>query len=356
MISISFKKYLILEGGNAQIEGHSSDSINLARHDRKKITKAIFNSLKKISEEFESFFGMPLWSKDLIISKKFMSGSTVHFFDTNISDQEFLRKKSRVGDIDVMVDEKIKEHLINFLDKMKGHEIGELTLLAHKGSAGTQISIWRLPKFGINVQIDFEMADFENTEPTEWSRFSRSSHWGDLGEGVKGAMHKLFMRSLMSKDRVDMIVQMKTKRKEEISSEWALSPTGLRRRYEPTGEREGERGVYKEVKGDYIRDLKKIFVRVFGAEPRPSEIDEMWTFGGMIDLVKRHFSKEDQQKTANGFLRLLFGPGEQGLYRGDPHRDLEEKMNAVNYMDKKGLKIDRDVLAAMQKEYYANYK
>lgn len=352
----SFKKYLLLEGGNAEIEGHSSDSINLVTHDRDEITKDIFTSLKGISSEFKNFFGVPLWSNELLNSKKFMSGSSLHFFDKTIPSKDFVSKKNRVGDIDVMIDEKFKNHLIDFLNKMKGTSIKEMTLLAHKGSAGTQISIWHLPKYNINVQVDFELVDYENTEPTEWSKFSRSSDWEDISKGIKGAMHKLLMRSLMSKDRVDMVIRMKTKDKNETSTEYALSPSGLRKRYQHTGEVKDGKGVYTEMKGDYNKNISEIFKHVFGSEPSQADIAKFWHFGGMIKLIKEHFTPDEQMKTFNGFIRLLFGSDAQGLYKGDPHRDLEEKMNAINYMIDQGVKVDKDLLTALQKDFYQGYK
>ena len=346
----------MLEGGNAEIEGHSSDSINLITHNRDHITKDIFASLKDISSEFKNFFGVPLWSKDLLDSRKFMSGSTIHFFNKDIPSKEFVGKKNRVGDIDVMVDENFKAHLIDFLNKSKNKTMGEMTLLAHKASAGTQISIWHLPKYNINVQVDFELVDYDNSEPTEWSKFSRSSDWGDMSSGIKGAMHKLLMRALMSKDRVDMVIRMKTKDKEETSTEYALSPSGLRQRYLHTGETKNGKGVYTETKGEFNKNLSEIIKHVFGVEPKEEDIRKFWNFGGMIELIKKHFNPEDQNKTVNGFLRLLFGSDAQGLYRGDPHRDMEEKMTAVDYMDSKGLKIDRELLSSLQKEFYSKYK
>jgi hypothetical protein len=352
-MTISLVQFII-EGGNAEIEGHASSGIDLKRLKRATVVADLELSLKAMNEAFAEMFGHELWSDELLKSHRLMSGSTLHLFNRGIPDAEFVSKKPSVGDIDLMVDERMKGEIVQFLNLMKGHTLGKLRLLAHKPSAGTQITLWELGD--IVVQLDFEFVDFENGEPTEWSRFSRSSDWADISIGVKGAMHKLLMRSLMSKDKVAMLVKLKTKYKEELSSEWALSPTGMRRRYEPTEEMIGGRRVYKRLEGDYVRDLNSIFKQVFGTEPTPDELRELWTFGGMCSLVARHFTPAERRKTVRAFLDLLFGDGAQGLYRGNPARDRSEKLAAIAQMRARGLPVERGELDRLMKEYYKNYR
>lgn len=354
-----FGTYLnLLEGGNVDIDGNAAQSIDLSQHDRDKITQEILRSLREINRVFETFSGKKLWSEGLIRSRKFMSGSTLHLFNKEIPSDVFYQHKKKVGDIDVMVDEKLKDSLSDFLDHFKHKDIGSLMLFGYKSSAGTLISLWYLRGFGVNIQIDFELVDFdEEGNPTEWSRFARSSDWNDMTQGIKGAMHKLLMRSLMAKDRVDMLVKLKTKMRPETSSPYALSPAGLRQRYSDTGEVQDGKPVYAETKSsDYVRQIDKVFQHVFGHAPDEDDLRRFWNFGGMLDLIKENMSADHQKKIVWEFLNLLYGDDAQGLYKGDPARDKEEKQKAEDVIRSKGIPFDEKELKKLKKEYYARYK
>ena len=107
-----------------------------------------------------------------------------------------------------------------------------------------------------------------------------------------------------------------------------------------------------ESKGD--TNLKNIFKAYFGRTPSPSEQRKMGSFTGLIELIKAHFDSKDQKKIADGFARTLWGHGAQGLYRGDPKKDAEEKTTMMNILLAE-LRL-KDTYAADREQFYKAYK
>lgn len=364
---ISFKQFLLLEGGNVQIDGVNAERIDLTKQERSVVTKKIMTALKAINSSFEEQTGDPIWKPALLANKNFLSGSAFHFFNDEISDKTFVKYKSSVGDIDTQVDKNIDSTLKEFLTKNKGATFGPVKLIGFKSSAGQHISLWELDEPKINFQIDFEMVDFENGEPTEWSNFSHSSSWDDMTIGVKGVAHKYLLRALDAPKLKDIVLKAKTARstdKEVKSSETAFSVThGVRQKLKPVLDDNGKqvmvngKPAYHEMstaesKGD--TDLSNIFKAYFDRTPSSTEKRKMGSFTGLIDLIKAHFVSKDQKKIADGFARTLWGPAAQGLYRGDPQKDAEEKNTMMKILlAELGQK---DTYQSERDTFYSNYK
>ena len=47
-------------------------------------------------------------------------------------------------------------------------------------------------------QVDFEGTDYHKDEPSEFAKFSHSSHWHDTKAGIKGAHHKILLNAAAS--------------------------------------------------------------------------------------------------------------------------------------------------------------
>lgn len=364
---ITFKQFLLQEGGNVQIDDQEAERIDLLKHDRTSITKKIAAGLSAINAGFKKEVGKPIWNDALMKSKKFLSGSAFHFFNPEIADDMFKKYKNSVGDIDTQVDKNMDTEIKDFLTKNKGKSFGPMKLIGFKTSAGQHISLWHLEDPSMNIQIDLEMVDFENEEPTEWSNFSHSSSWEDMTKGVKGVAHKYLLRALDAPKLKDIVLKAKTARgsdKEVKSSETAFSVThGVRQKLKPVLDDSGKQLMIKgkpayhemstaESKGD--TNLSNIFKAYFGKDPSAEDLKKMNSFTGLIQLIKKVFKADDQKKIADGFARTLWGPGAQGLYRGDPQKDAEEKNGMMKILlNELGLKDsyqpDRDA-------FYAAYK
>ncbi len=371
---LSFKKFLLeqellLCGGNVQIDTQSADRIDLQQINRTEIVKVLNNGLGLINNAFEKSFGLSLWNEKLFKSKEFLSGSAFHFFDLQtIDDEEFVKTKSTVGDVDTQVNGLMSPMIKEFLDSSKGKTFGPLTLIGYKPSGGQYITLWKLPEFNINVQIDLELVDFDDSgNPTPWSQFSHSSSWDDLKEGIKGVFSKLLYSSLTAPKAKKIIVKAKTARgKDQIITKSELSFSvlkGLRNKYEPILDSSGthihENGLptYRELstaESTNITDLKMIFNIFFGQIPTATELKQMNSFVGTLDLIKQYMSSNINTIT-DKFVDKLWAPGAQALYRGDPAHDLSDKSAALNLLCTTfGLNFKQ--YEDQMINYYKNYK
>lgn len=371
---LTFKKFLkeqelLLCGGNVAIGDDSADRIDLQKIDRTEIVNVLNDSLAAINGEFEKYFGVPLWNERLFKSKEFLSGSAFHFFNLQtIGDDEFVKVKSTVGDVDLQVSGTISPMVKEFLDNSKGKTFGALTLIGYKSSGGQYISLWKLPKFEINVQLDFELVEYDSAgNPSPWSQFAHSSAWDDLKAGIKGVFSKLLYSSLTAPKSKDMIIKAKTSRgKDKIinKSEMSFSvTTGLRNKFSPildsSGEHVYENGLptYTELttaQSNNRTDLTQIFNIFFEKIPNAAELKQMSSFIGTLELIKKYMPS-DTNKIADKFADKLWGVSAQGLYKGDPGRDLAEKSTALSILcDEFG--INQKKYDSQKIDYYKNYK
>lgn len=358
----------LTEGGNVQIGDVSAERIDLNKIDRTSITTRLTRVLQAINLLFKKKHGLPLWNEDLFKSKKFLSGSAYHFFDKAIPTKEFVQYKSTVGDLDTQVDKAQEKNIEEFLDGLKGYRSGYVSFVGYKKSAGQFITLWAFSQPKINIQIDLELVDFNEGKPTDWSQFSHSSDWKDIKEGIKGVFHKYLMRAFTTKTLRDIII---LKGKKEVptkttSTDLAFSvQQGLRVKIEPViedGKHKTIDGlqVYKEIptkSSTYINDLGIMFEILFGEKPSKVDLEMFNSFVGGLHLAKKYLSSAEQSKLILGFAFTLFGPGAQGLYRGNPELDQKEKMAAFGKMiDTLGASYDKHLIDKMRVDYYQSYK
>lgn len=361
-------KTFIAEGGNVQIGDVAAERIDLTKIDRNSIVTRINRTLQMVNLQFQKKYGLPLWNKELFASKKFLSGSAFHFFNKAIPTPEFVKYKNTVGDIDTQCDLAQESNIKEFLDSITGKKFGYVSFVGYKSSAGQFITLWAFDQPKINIQIDMELVDFANGKPTEWSQFSHSSDWADMKEGIKGVFQKYILRAMTTKTLREIIV-LKGKKEvptKVISTDLAFSVgQGLREKLTPVMDGDKHRTidglqVYKEIptkSSTYINDLKIMFEVLFGVSPKPVELEMFGSFVGCLQLVKKHFSQQEQAKVVDGFAYTLWGPAGQGLYRGNPELDQREKMAAFLKMtDTLGVKYDHVKIDKMRVEYYERYK
>ena len=335
----SFKTF-ITEGGNVQIGDKEAQRIDLKTISRDTVVPVIRTGLKAISDSFKSKYGLPIWDDELFSSNKYLSGSAFHFFDSGIPSAIFISNKPSVGDIDTQVDVAMTPMIKDFLDKSHGKTFGSLEFIGYKVSAGQFITLWELKDFNINVQIDLESVDFLNGKPTDWAQFSHSSAWIDVKQGIKGVAHKYILQSLHADKKEPIIILTGKKRtpKETDKTKLAFSvQKGLRVRYIP----HIEDGKHKKINGKFVYDeletadsvfiteLKTIFTMFFDKEPTAIELEEMNSFTGIIQLVKRYKSHTQQLEVFEDFFERFFGKGVQQIVRGNKEKDLDEKFPGV---------------------------
>ena len=356
-------------GGNVTIGDQEASRIDLKKNRRTDIVSFLIPSLQKINQEVEKISGVPMWSQELFRSLDFLSGSAKHFIDLDLVDDDtFSAVKPSVGDIDTKVPIAMEKMIEDALGKMVGKTFGDLTYIGSKKSAGQIISLWKSKRLGINVQIDFEMVDFENGKPTQWANFSHSSAWEDMQRGVKGVAHKYLQRALSVKSlRSIVILKGKTKKPTvTTSTDLAFSVMkGLRQKLKPVLDKDGKILItdgletYEEIptsESEYITSIDLMFKVFFGKMPTSQEEKMMWSSVGICELVKKYWNKQDQEKLLLGVANTLWGKGAQGLYRGDPASDLDEKTAMYEFI-RNELKLNPiPEVEKWKQDYYKNYK
>ena len=233
-------------------------------------------------------------------------------------------------------------------------------------------------------QVDFEFTEFEGSGesemPMEFSRFGHSSSLFDAQAGFKGVAHKYLLRALAggASLRTDVLILTnkatyekpafkKTKGEHitELRMEKFFVSKGLRKAYDPQFTPDGKpwvvdgKRVYKEKAtsdSNYETSVKEMFKILFN-DMDSGELDKMWSFVGIVELMKKHLDKKSIKDTFERFLDLCWGYGGQKLERDDKNIDMEIKANAVNYMIAKipGLKSYKKKIDEMTERFYSTY-
>ena len=378
MLLNEFFKRNLVEGGNLAIGQDQADTIDLKVHDRKFMVPLLNKLLVAINNSYASANKQPLWSPQTLQSRKFLSGSSLHFFDTNIPDDKFVQVKPKVGDIDTQVNKEMEQTLAQFLDAHKGKAVGPATLLGYERGNEQFSSLWAFNDPPIKVQVDLEFVEFEKDQPTDFAAFSHSSSWDDMSEGVKGVFHKFIIQSLTKLTSSDFVLRKVHKKTGKATDKpvhdsmlsFAVSSKeggGLRAKYEPvldaTGNQEIVDGlpVFKELPpAGYERNIGKMFQAILGHRVNEKQLQaalpKTWSFTGLLDLANAVCSPEEKQNLVTSMIEKCYAKGAQGLYKNDPKRDAEEKDAALNVMFKKlGVNAPPE-LKQMRQEYMSTYR
>jgi hypothetical protein len=189
------------------------------------------------------------------------------------------------------------------------------------------------------------------------------------------------MRALTANSSTEKYVARQLKKGVKISDEpvidndlsFAVSSKqggGMRTKYVPyndpaTGKPMIKNGIpvmLQVASGDseYIQDLGQQYQMLFGQPGNEADQKLMWSFLGIIQLANKYLRADQRNSVATAFEEMLFGKGAQGLYKGDPKRDQQEKMVALSTMVKQLKGIDGNTVINNAKQdaqtYYSTYK
>ena len=374
-------KKVLAEGGNLALPGgHEAQQIDLKVHNRGYIVPILNNLINSVNNSYLQQYQTPLWDPKLIKQRAFLSGSSLHFFNTDISDEEFIAKKPKVGDIDTQVNKDFEGNLEQFLTANQGKIFGPAKLLGFQRGNEQFSSLWEFTDPPIKVQIDLEFVKYDKKGPTAWSQFSHSSSWDDLQAGIKGVFHKFLIQSFTSLTNQDFLLRKmvgrgKAKEQQDIPTtdnmfSFAVSSSeggGLRAKYAPVLDEKGQPLVINGLPvmqalppAGYEQDLSKIFATIFDTRVNAAQLKKLmpktWSFTGLIDVMNLVLDPEEKAQVVDGFINKIFAKGAQGLYKNDPDRDLAEKNAALNYMLKAlGTPAPTD-LEQLRQTYRASYK
>jgi hypothetical protein len=375
------KKQPLSEGGNLALDtGDQAQQIDLKVHNRAYIVPILDNLLQSINNIYAQQYQTPLWEPKLLKQKAFLSGSSLHFFNTDIPDEEFTRVKPKVGDIDTQVNKELEGNLEQFLTANQGKVMGPAKFLGFQRGNEQFSGLWELTDPPIKVQIDLEFVAYDKKGPTQWSQFSHSSSWDDLQAGIKGVFHKFLIQSFTSLTNQEFILRKlvgrgKARAEQDFPTtdnmfSFAVSSKeggGLRAKYEPVLDEKGQPlmidglPVMRPLKAEgYEQDLSAIFATIFGSRVNSAQLKKLmpktWSFIGLLELMNAVLDSEEKAHVVDGFVDKLFAPGAQGLYKNDPDRDIVEKNAALNQMLTVLKVTPPSNLEQMRQDYKSNYR
>jgi hypothetical protein len=143
------------EGGNLSINGKEAQHLDLKVTKRSYMVPKLNELLYAIDAAYTKMYKQPLWGNKILASGKFLSGSSLHFFNvTGISDEVFTEKKPTVGDIDTMVDKTKEPNLQQFLAAYTNKQIGAATFLGFQRGNEQFSGLFELQDPPVKVQID----------------------------------------------------------------------------------------------------------------------------------------------------------------------------------------------------------
>lgn len=312
-------------GGNVIFNGIGSDRIEIQnQYSRDRILDRLTHLFEGINRDLK------LWATDKHTIEEYLAGSTVFLFDTRIPVEALIAVKPTFGDVDIQFDKNRTDEVVAWLTSIP--EIGMFRLVGWLKSIDTVVTLWQDQVTKKNYQVDLEMVEFENGIPSAWSKFSRSSDWEDLELGIKGFAHKYIFRAITAKDLIDTNVQLKTKLVRKNITPVVFSPKGARKKYRSVGI-----NVWEEIPMDeslLIRDVEDLFELFFDGQARGDEIDLMYSYRGVVELIKRYIDKRDHHAIREGMIHLLWGHNAQEIVRDDEDADFQTKLVVIEYLEK----------------------
>jgi len=363
---------------------------------RKELVRDFTEMFSAIDALYASEFGETLWPagqiRTLVSSGKIFTGSSEHLFDLKISDDEFVHHKPSIGDIDVTVPGEKLPNLYKLLSTLssssrifsdfsmqylgkKDHASGALS------DKSTQIHAifgykYRPDAPPVRIQLDFVASPFEGGEPTEFTRFAKSSSWTDIKTGgVKGVFHKLLLRSLstimsMQRDSVWLTAGSPLHPPEKVKVSKISEPIrtrsfsvdrGMRISAEEQPISVGGKRAFKKIEpkdSKYLTNIQEIFASIFGSLPVGSEMSQFRTFYGLLDLMHVHLDDGQITDVYNDFIEKLFGDGADQINAYDPEPDRIAKSAALGAFREKFSflkRFDKDVEVKMS-TFYSSYQ
>jgi hypothetical protein len=313
----------------------------------------------------------------------------VHLFNKKLSDEEFVEYKPVVGDIDITIPGEKLESLHTLLDTLQGSQltsrvkyVGQKPSISHDQINAVFAYAFDESERPLNIQIDFEAVGYENSGPSEFVKFARSSEWPDIKGGVKGVFHKYLLRCLATvlskqEDVVLLTPASPLEPPEKVKISKVTDPVhllsfsvdkGLRtsaaQQFLPSGEPlliNGKRAFKKlsTAEAEYHQSRSTIFSLIFGTEPIGNEVSLFGSYTGILQLMQDHLDNRDIEAVYLDFIgNKLYGKNGQALDVFDPKNDMQAKIPAVNVFKQKFpfLSTHDGYLEGLIDEYYKNYK
>lgn len=357
----------LFEGGNTsvvnQVTGkeYHAERVDLKTIGLDKLRKDSLNLFNELNDTFYKIHKRRLWKPNEIKSGFVFNGSSSFVIPQGISDEEILKYKPKMGDIDITVPDYELKNLFLMLRKYENQRFGKFTYKGtrrqNENAIGDQIytifRYWYTPENCVNIQIDFESTEFHNGSPSEFAKFGHNSTFEDAEQNIKAYHHKILISAIMTEISVlsDVLVATKASTPDNIKQvSWnKVKPAkmikfsvdnGLRNALEPMLDSNGNQvyfeglRVFKEIpakESKYLKNVKEIFNIAFRGQ---GNIKDFYSFIGLCKLMKKFCSKEQQLQISNIYFESIFGlNSNKKATEPDLEDDIAVRLSGVNYLE-----------------------
>jgi hypothetical protein len=223
----------------------------------------------------------------------FFSGSSRWLFDITEDQFKDILKTYIFGDIDILINEKYEPCLsfINIENRLNNKNIKFIK--SNRGSK-QYYTIWEIK--GQIIQIDFNFVKFikDESRPTDFSTFAHYSDYEDVKLGIKGLFHKILLSNIRFYNDDGYIIKNDTI---ELNNKYLRVYSfslnrGLRYRYILLNNNTNKiefTNIFKEVNINlpvkYYTSLNTIYQKIFNSNPTKIDIEKMYSFNGLCDLI-----------------------------------------------------------------------
>lgn len=362
---LKFKTYIV-EGGNLPFHHETqgmrvSDSIDSSQRDQQQ--PEFLDFFHKLNDSFTKKHGHPLFGNALKTGSAF-AGSARSYMDHRIPTARFKAAKPSMGDMDIQIPAEHRDKLNAHIKP--GQKIGAFKVVHTRDSGSQTHAIVQHPN-GKYHQIDFEPVEYDkNTqEPTAFSQLAHNSHIDDMERGLKGVWHKKMLNAVFHGNAKEgLISTMKGRgknRAEHLEPGHAATHSfsvdkGVRQRFEKIAQH-GKTPVFREKAvedSEYTQDLPTIYKHMFNKKPGQRDIEDLHSFGGVVNQIHKNIPKEHHQRIVDKFLEGLYHPAAQAI-SVDPKEDARVKDIAHREMEHhfpKEMAARKADIKAQKKAYY----
>jgi len=297
------------------------------------------NALKEISQIL----------KELNI-EEYYSGSTSLFFNNY---DDIIKHKQYMGDVDVMVD---KEKVKYYIKVIRSHHKYKCDNINIQKPGNTLIALFKLDSSPEDelTQFDFELLDFKDNKPTEWSMFSHSSHIEDATI-VKAVFHKHLLRALVGMSHIKKAVVFTPSSTKENPKLKSKQPPYIR--LYNFGVDSGVGQAYEKINDVMYRELRKNKGGIKGEVQYNKDLDycakialdknatkcDIMSLERIIKYVQQNeICKVHKQLVFYRFYEIVFGIGCQAQpIEDNAEDDIAAKLKAYHYV-RKAWQLDVD--------------
>lgn len=316
---------LLQEGGNLILKDKEGNVVGIAEKidfesvSRRKFLKDFRRFFISINRFHEEKFGEPVWP-DVhgFYDGAFFNGSASFLFCDKISDEEFVRNKPSVGDVDLTVPESKEQSVRKVLSIFFRMDeiINGIKYSGHKESKDQILFLFDYDtgERNYSVQVDFEFVEYEEGEPTDFEQFVHNSSWSDIKEGLRGSLHKILIQAIAkgsSQIKNGTVItpkrgQVSTAKRHRNAAIYSFSvPEGLRIKYKPEA---GDKYRFTPAsESSRVQDVSEIFRRLFKKPPESDrEIKLFHSFKGTLQLMNKYYDEKTIEDVFTIYLQKIF--------------------------------------------------